>query len=45
MKKGREEQRGPPKRSRKEHVMMFAFVLAIVGFVALTSLDLAAEAS
>ena len=42
MERGREEQQGPRTSSRKEHVMMFAFALALVGVVVLGSLELVA---
>jgi predicted nucleic acid-binding Zn ribbon protein len=42
MERGREVQQGPRKRSRKEHVMMFAFALALVGVVVLGSLNVIA---
>jgi hypothetical protein len=42
MESGREEQQGPPTRSRKEHAMMFAFALALVGVVVLKSLEVVA---
>jgi hypothetical protein len=45
MEKGREVQRGLPTSSRKEHAMMFAFVLALVGVVALRSLEYVAAHS
>jgi hypothetical protein len=45
MESGREERSGPPTRSRKEHAMMFAFALAIVGAVVLKSLDYVAAHS
>jgi hypothetical protein len=43
MERGREEQQGPRTSSRKEHAMMFAFALAIVGAAVLGSLELVAN--
>jgi hypothetical protein len=42
MKRRREVQAGPRKRSPKEHAMMFAFALAIVAVVVLGSLEIVA---
>jgi len=38
----REEQPGPRTSTRKEHTMMFAFALAVVGVVVLGSLEIIA---
>jgi hypothetical protein len=40
-----EQQRAPGSSRRKEHVMMFAFALALIGVVVLKSLEHAASHS